>query len=127
MNLNKYEYFVNGLYRLSQYKSFFTGDYSLYIPKTAHQHFQDYDPIWRAVIKGDSVLVAAINEFANDNATTNLTIRIGSWSKSIVLKGKETFLQAFTLEKFTEKILVYPNPSAGLSILSIKGRGQFQE
>ncbi|MDI9881834.1 T9SS type A sorting domain-containing protein [Flectobacillus longus] len=123
MNFNKYEYFINGLYRLSAYKNFFTGDYSLYIPKTAHQHFQDYDPIWRAVIKGDSVLVAAINEFANDNATTNLTIRIGSWTKNIALKGKETFLEAFALEKFTEKILVYPNPSAGPINLEYQGNG----
>ncbi|NBB29866.1 T9SS type A sorting domain-containing protein [Cellulophaga sp. BC115SP] len=123
MNLNKYEYFVNGLYRLSAYKNFFTRDYSLYIPKTAYQHFQEYDPIWRAVIKGDSVLVAAVNEFANDNATTNLNIRIGSWTKNIALKGKETFLQAFALEKFTEKILVYPNPSVGPFNLEYQGSG----
>lgn len=123
MNLTKYEYFINGLYRLAQYKNFFTGDYSLYIPKTAHQHFADYDPIWRAVIKGDSVLIAAINEFAGDNDITNLSIRIGSWTKNIALKGKETFLQAFALERFSDKILVFPNPSTGPLTLEYQGSG----
>ena len=113
LNYSRYETYVNSLYRLSQFKDFFTGNYRLVIPKSAYQHFQDRDPIWRGVLKGNEILIAAINEFANDNETTDLAVSYGGWSQKIQLNGKETFLCKFTLPDLQTNYLLYPNPNKG--------------
>ena len=113
LNYSRYETYVNSLYRLSQFKDFFTGNYRLIIPKSAYQHFQDRDPIWRGVLKGNEILIAAINEFANDNETTDLEVSYGGWLQKIQLKGKETFLCKFTLPDLQTNYLLYPNPNKG--------------
>ena len=113
LNYSRYETYVNSLYRLSQFKDFFTGNYRLIIPKSAYQHFQDRDPIWRGVLKGNEILIAAINEFANDNETTDLAVSYGGWSQKIQLNGKETFLCKFTLPDLQTNYLLYPNPNKG--------------
>jgi hypothetical protein len=101
------------LYRLSLFKDFFTGNYRLIIPKSAYQHFQDRDPIWRGVLKGSEILIAAINEFSNDNETTDLEVNYGGWSQKIQLKGKETFLCKFQIPELQTNYLLYPNPNKG--------------
>ena len=113
LNYSVYEIYVNSLYRLSLFKDFFTGNYRLIIPKSAYQHFKDKDPVWRGVVKGNEILVAAINEFANDNETTDLTVSYGGWSEKIQLKGKETFLCKFPLPELQLSYLLYPNPNQG--------------
>ena len=113
LNYSRYEIYVNSLYRLSQFKDFFIGNYRLIIPKSAYQHFQDRDPIWRGVLKGSEMLIVAINEFANDNEITDLEVSYGGWSQKIQLKGKETFLCKFTLPDLQTNYLLYPNPSKG--------------
>ena len=113
LNYSRYETYVNSLYRLSQFKDFFIGNYRLIIPKSAYQHFQDRDPVWRGVLKGNEILIAAINEFANDNETTDLEVSYGGWLQKIQLKGKETFLCKFTLPDLQTNYLLYPNPNKG--------------
>jgi hypothetical protein len=113
LNYSRYETYINSLYRLSQFKEFFTGDFRLIIPKSAYQHFQDRDPIWRGVLKGNEILIAAINEFANDNETTDLEVSYGGWSQKIQLRGKETFLCKFQIPDLQINYLLYPNPNKG--------------
>ena len=113
LNYSRYETYINSLYRLSQFKDFFVGDYRLIIPKSAYQHFQDRDPVWRGVLKNNEILIAAINEFANDNEMTDLTVNYGSWSQKIQLKGKETFLCKYQIPDLQSNYSLYPNPNKG--------------
>ncbi len=123
VNYSIYESYIYGLYRLSQFKDFFTGNYRLVIPKTAYDHFKDQDAVWRGVVKGNEILIAAINEFASDGATTELTVRYGDWSQKITLKGKETFLCKFTLPDLQNNYVLYPNPSNGKYSFEYYGEG----
>jgi Secretion system C-terminal sorting domain len=113
LNYATYEIYINSLFRLSQFKEFFTGNFQLIIPKSAYQHFQDRDPIWRGVIKGNEILIAAINEFANESETTELVVNYGDWSQKISLKGKEIFLCKFPLPDLQNSFSLYPNPTKG--------------
>lgn len=113
LNYSRYETYINSLYRLSQFKDFFMGNYRLISPKSAYQHFQDRDPIWRGVLKGNEILIAAINEFANDNETTDLEVNYGGWNQKIQLKGKQTFLCKFQIPELQTNYLLYPNPNKG--------------
>ena len=121
LNYSRYEIYINSLYRLSQFKDFFVGDYRLIIPKSAYQHFQDRDPVWRGVMKGNEILIAAINEFANDDETTELEVSYGGWSQKIQLKGKETFLCKFQIPELQSNYLIYPNPNKGSFIFEYFG------
>jgi hypothetical protein len=121
LNYSVYETYVNSLYRLSLFKDFFVGNYRLIIPKSAYQHFQDKDPVWRGVVKGNEVLIAAINEFAEDNQTTDLVVNYGGWSEKIQLKGKEVFLCKFDLPDLQVNYLLYPNPNNGKFVFEYFG------
>ena len=113
LNYSRYETYINSLYRLSFFKDFFVGNYQLIIPKSAHQHFQDRDPIWRGVLKGNEILIAAISEFADDNQTTDLEVNYLGWIQKIQLKGKETFLCKFQIPASSANYSLYPNPCGG--------------
>lgn len=123
VNYSIYESYIYGLYRLSEFKDFFTGNYRLVIPKTAYDHFRDQDAIWRGIVKGNEILIAAINEFAQDGESTELTVHYGDWSRKITLKGKETFLCKFTLPDLQNSYLLYPNPTTGKFIFEYYGEG----
>ncbi|MET3128770.1 hypothetical protein ABID42_003889 [Arcicella rosea] len=123
VNYSIYESYIYGLYRLSEFKDFFTGNYRLVIPKNAYDHFKDQDAIWRGVVKGNEILIAAINEFAQDGATTELTVHYGNWSQKINLKGKETFLCKFTLPDLQNSYALYPNPTTGKFNFEYFGEG----
>lgn len=123
VNYSIYESYIYGLYRLSEFKDFFTGNYRLVIPKTAYDHFKDQDAIWRGVVKGNEILIAAINEFAQDGESTELTVRYGEWSQKITLKGKETFLCKFTLPDLQNSYALYPNPTTGKFTFEYFGEG----
>ncbi len=96
-NLSSYEYFINGLYKLSAFQDFFTGDYTLVKNTTAHEYFTKPRAIWRAVVKNNQILIAAINEFANENETTALKVTFGNWEQTIFLNGRNIYLQKFDL------------------------------
>ena len=59
------------------------------------------------------MLIAAINEFADDNETTDLEVNYGGWSQKIQLKGKETFLCKFQIPDLQTNYSLYPNPNKG--------------
>ena len=114
-NYATYEQFIYGLYRLSRFADFFSGDFRLLIPKTARDHFADRDAVWRAVVKGNRILVAAHNPFADDGRMTNLPVQFGAWQTTLTLKGTEVFLCAFDLPGGTPggELSVFPNPATG--------------
>ncbi|MCE7064107.1 T9SS type A sorting domain-containing protein [Dyadobacter sp. CY326] len=116
-NYTAYERFIYGLYRLSGFKDMFEGDYSLVIPQSARDNMELQNPIWRGVVKGSNILIAAQNPYAADNAETYVFVSHQKWSKSIKLKGKEVFLCKFDLndivnstEPHLSDVFVYSNP-----------------
>jgi len=120
--LGNYDHYIKGLYRLSIFSNYFTGVYSIYIPQTAHYLFVNQKPVWRAVVKGNNILIGAQNPYALDTDTTYLPVSYGAWSNTIALIGKQIFLCDFSLTSVDVKenvlsetaIKVFPNP-AGIS------------
>jgi hypothetical protein len=116
-NYAPYEHFINGLYRLSTFKDMFTGNYQLVIPQSARDHMELQNPIWRAVVKNNEILVAAQNPYATENQETSVTVSYQKWVKTIILKGREVFLCKFDLndgvtsvEPTFSDVFVYANP-----------------
>ncbi|NIJ54942.1 T9SS type A sorting domain-containing protein [Dyadobacter arcticus] len=149
-NYAPYEYFIKGLYRLSLFKDMFEGVYQLVIPESARDLMEKQTPVWRGVVKGNDILIAAQNPYAADNQTTDIVVSHQNWSKSISLKGKEIFLCKFDLNDVvasTQPILsdayVYPYllrtdmnvvlttangiSDIALSILNTKGQSVFEK
>lgn len=121
-NYATYEYFIGGLYRLSQFKGFFEGNYELVIPQPAIEAARTKSPIWRGVVKNREILVAAQNPYANsDTETKSITVSYGNWQQNITLTGREVFLCKFPLGSLISavtapaifKLVTYPNPTAG--------------
>ena len=117
-NYATYEYFVNGLYRLSQYKYMFTGNYELVIQTTARDYVDSRKPIWRAVAKGNELLVAAHNPYAKDeNEVVTIEVAYKNYRQNITLKGYEVFLCKFdmtllNIEPTITNFEVSPNPAS---------------
>jgi hypothetical protein len=112
--LTSYDAFNKGLYRLSAFSDFFTGNYQLFIPKSGRDYFADKTPIWRGVVKNGKILVAAHNPYQGSTDFTNLTLNYGTWAETIKLTGHEVFLCSFDLPKDLPNIVklnVFPNPS----------------
>lgn len=95
-SLAVYEHFVHGLHRLSGFRDFFDGG-SFVSPRPARDHFAAREAIWRGVLKGNRLLVAAQNPFAEAGQPTALRVQYGSFSTTLQLQGREVFLCAFTL------------------------------
>jgi hypothetical protein len=118
-NYGPYEHFIYGLYRLSQFKDMLEGNYQLVIPMSARDNMAQQNPVWRGIVKGQNILIAAQNPYAADNATTSITVSYQNWARNITLKGKEVFLCKFDLndsvngvEPLLDMVKVYPNPAA---------------
>ena len=120
-NYATYEYFIGGLYRLSQFKRFFEGNYELIIPQPAIENAKSQTAIWRGVVKDGEILIAAQNPYStSDNQNTTVTVKYKNWQKDIVLVGREVFLCSFkdilisatnpTLP--TRKTIISPNPAS---------------
>ncbi|MES2798296.1 MAG: T9SS C-terminal target domain-containing protein, partial [Bacteroidota bacterium] len=101
VNFTTYEYFINGLYRLSLYKSFFEENYELVQTQNARDLFLNQLPVWRGVVKDGKILIAAHNPYAGDNEITNMQVAYKNWFTTIQLKGKEVFLCSFDLVNIT--------------------------
>ena len=122
---DSYEYFIKGLYRLSQFNDFFDGNEIFVNPTPAHESFINSLPIWRGVVNGYDILIAAHNPFANPSDTTFIPVSYGNWSETIALIGTEVFLCSFDmwyvgapeLPKVHE-VEVYPNPTNGMLHIS---------
>lgn len=119
-NYAAYEYFIGGLQRLSQFSAFFDGNYQLVVPTPAIESSKTKTPIWRGVVKGANILIAAQNPYAtSDTQETVVNLNYLNWQKTITLKGREVFLCAFDLNTITSvetktpftNILITPNPT----------------
>jgi hypothetical protein len=116
-NYAPYEHFIYGLYRLSQFKDMFEGNYELVINQSARDHMELQNPLWRGVVNGNHILIAAQNPYAGDQEETSINVFYNKWYRTIKLKGKEVFLCKFDLNDIissTEPILtdayIAPNP-----------------
>ncbi|CAH0995648.1 hypothetical protein EMA8858_01773 [Emticicia aquatica] len=131
-NYATYEYFINGLYRLSQYKEMFSGNYELVIPTPAREYVDSRKPIWRAVAKGNDLLVAAHNPYAKDeNEVVTIEIAYQNYRQNITLKGYEVFLCKFdrlllATEPTISSFEVSPNPANEFIQLKIIGLNEQQ-
>jgi hypothetical protein len=120
-NYTTYEYFISALHRLSQFKSFFEGDYELVIPQPAVESAKTKSAIWRGAIKGNEILIAAQNPYAtSDTQVTEVKLVHQNWQKTITLKGREVFLCKFDYNTITSilptaslmNLMVAPNPTS---------------
>jgi hypothetical protein len=117
-NYATYEHFINGLYRLSQHKDMFIGNYELVIQTTARDYVDTRKPIWRAVAKGNEILVAAHNPYAKDeNEVVTIEVAYKNYRQNITLKGYEVFLCKFDMtllanEPIITNFEVSPNPAS---------------
>ena len=127
-NYGPYEHFIYGLYRLSQFKDMLEGNYQLVIPMPARDNMEQQNPVWRGIVKGENILIAAQNPYAADGSTTSITVSYQNWARNITLKGKEVFLCKFDLndsvngvEPLLDAVNVYPNPAAQQLNVSLSG------
>jgi hypothetical protein len=149
-NYGPYEHFIYGLYRLSVFKDMFEGSYQLVIPQSARDHMAQQNPVWRGVVKGSQILIAAQNPYAADDQQTDILVSHQNWSRTISLKGKEVFLCRFDLtdvisstKPFLSDAYVFPNPvgadmtvvltgvngvtDVDFSLVNVKGQTVFQK
>lgn len=119
-DLANYEYFNKGLYRLSRFKDYFQKDYETTPKISSRELFVNQSPIWKGIIKDNSILIVAHNPFASDeNAETKIVINYNNLSKEITLKGYEIHLCEYKLDEVTaiepskSNSILFPNPSMG--------------
>ena len=127
-NYAAYENFIYGLYRLSEFKDMFEGDYELVIPESARDLMTSKKPVWRGVVKNGNILIAAQNPYAGDTDETSVTLSRGKWVKTVKLKGKEVFLCKYDLsqdnsetEPNISEAYLYPNPMLTDSKIRLTG------
>lgn len=90
--LYNYEYFTKGLYRLSRFQEYFTDCHGFVSDNIAYNHFMGNTPVWRGVVQGNRILIAANNPYADADGITNITVQYKNWSTEISLQGNETYL-----------------------------------
>ncbi|WP_353720845.1 T9SS type A sorting domain-containing protein [Dyadobacter sp. 676] len=127
-NYAPYEHFIYGLYRLSQFRDMLEGDYQVVIPMSARDNMEQQNPVWRGIVKGGNILIAAQNPYAADDETTSITVSYQNWARNITMKGKEVFLCKFDLndtvngvEPSLDMVNVYPNPATRELRVSLAG------
>lgn len=128
-DLSNYDYFTKGLYRVSQFKEMWEGDYKLIETISARDYNENKLPIWRGVLKGDKILIVAQNSFAKSSTEkVKINVAFGSFSKTIELTGYEIFMCKFDYNLATgiEDIVqisdykLYPNPTNGNVQIELK-------
>ena len=67
-NQAAYEHFTHGLYRLSRFADQFQGPHELVIETPARDLMDKQLPVWRGVVKDNTILVAAQNPYADEGA-----------------------------------------------------------
>ncbi|WP_332367813.1 T9SS type A sorting domain-containing protein [Spirosoma telluris] len=112
-----YEHFTHGLYRLSRFADMFQGTYELVIETPARDLMDKQLPVWRGVVNGNKILIAAQNPYAADGVKTSLTVRYKTWQQTIELTGTEVYLCQFDMGTVTATepdlvdVGVFPNPT----------------
>lgn len=110
LGYREYEFAIKGLHRLSKFNHFLSDSSRQYVYEKDPIQFRtevynnlatysvgsnnwDGMGIWRGIVSGDSILVAAMNPFApNDTYQTTLIVNYGGWSDTITLIGRNIFL-----------------------------------
>lgn len=117
-NFATYEHFIYGLYRLSQFKHFFEGNYQTVIPTPARNTMEQIQPIWRGVVKEGKILIAAHHPYAQPTSESTVIVSHGNWKRTITLKGNEIHLCEYALDDIvtanpeqTRQFKFGPNPS----------------
>ncbi len=125
-NQAAYEYFTHGLYRLSRFADQFQGPHELVIETPARDLMDKQLPVWRGVVKNNTILIAAQNPYADENSKTELVVRYKTnWQRTIELTGREVFLCRFDIgavtaaEPVVSPVQVYPNPTTSQLIVSL--------
>ncbi len=125
-NLAAYEHFIHGLYRLSKVADQFQGPHELVIETPARDLMDKQMPVWRGVVKNNTILIAAQNPYADEGAKTDLVVRYKTnWQRTIQLTGREVFLCRFDMgtvtaaEPVAPLVQIYPNPASGQLIVSL--------
>lgn len=138
-NQHHYEYFIKGMHRLSNFNHFLNDPSAIRVMGMDAILLDSLDNdsltainlgIWRGIVSGDSILVAAMNPYApNSNYSTDVIINYLSWSDTITLTGRQTFLGTARWNENTTRILenkkeveftLYPNPVTDELNLSIE-------
>jgi hypothetical protein len=119
-NYSSYEHFIKGLYRLSTFKDFFTGNYQLHLPSSARDLYVQQLPVWRGIVKDNKILIVAQNPYALANQETKLDLSYGTWKNTITLKGPEVYLCSFDLVNITP--IETTQPHFGPKILDLGSR-----
>jgi len=125
-NLAAYEHFIHGLYRLSRFADQFQGPHELVIETPARDLMDKQLPVWRGVVKNNTILIAAQNPYASEGAKTELVVRYkNQWQRTLELTGREVFLCRFDMgavtaaEPVAPVVQVYPNPATSQLIVSL--------
>ncbi len=125
-NQAAYEHFTHGLYRLSRFADQFQGPYELVIETPARDLMDRQLPVWRGVVKNNTILIAAQNPYADEGAKTELVVRYkNNWQRTVELTGREVFLCRFDMgavtaaEPVAPPAQVYPNPATSQLIVSL--------
>lgn len=92
-----YRSFHTGLYRLSEYSDFFSGNFIRVIPDSAHALFTEKKIIWRGIEKDNKLLVAAQNPYAKTNENTSVSIQYKNLETELKLTGRQITFQVFEL------------------------------
>jgi hypothetical protein len=125
-----YEYFIHGLYRLSQFSETLAGSYELIAETNPRDLMNDRKPVWRAIFANNKLLVAAHNPYASETQTTNVPIRYKTWQGSITLTGREVALCQYDLSLLgtapIEAFRTYPNPATTQLTVELTTPGDVQ-
>ncbi|QJW90154.1 T9SS type A sorting domain-containing protein [Spirosoma taeanense] len=112
-----YEHFIHGLYRLSRFADMFQAPYELVIETPARDLMDKQLPVWRGVVKNNTILIAAQNPYAAEGAKTELVVRYRNWGRTIELTGREVSLCRYEMgtvtatEPVVPEVQVFPNPA----------------
>jgi hypothetical protein len=125
-----YEYFIHGLYRLSQFNEVFQGSYERVTETNPRDLMTERRPVWRAVFANNKLLVAAHNPYASETQTTNVPIRYKTWQGSLTLTGREVALCQYDLSLLgtnpAEAFRTYPNPATNQLTVELPAPGDLQ-
>ncbi len=75
-------------------------------------------PVWRGIVKGNNILIAAHNPYAAEGQTTSLLVTYKNWQQRIQLTGREVYLCRFDMSVVTANeptaptVSVFPNPTS---------------
>ncbi|MGL4630227.1 MAG: T9SS type A sorting domain-containing protein [Leadbetterella sp.] len=115
-NLSNYEWFTFGLYRLSVFKDMFDGGTQV-ATVSARDYNENKQPVWRGIVKGNKILIAAHNPWADsENTEVNVNVSYSGWTQNIRLKGYETHLCQYDFVSSESLLKIFPNPNSDGSL-----------